>query len=128
MAITQRSFPTFSLTNKVDVTIRRKGKGEWIGGEWISSPDTLITVEANVQPAQYKDLQMLPESERTKEWIKLYSVSEMRTIKEGPGGWEADIVEWNGETYRVMRSRRYVMGVLDHFHVLAAKEPTSAKG
>jgi len=127
MAITQRTFPTFSLTNKVSVTVRRKGKGDWVDGEWITSPDTLVTIEANVQPVQFKEIMMMSESERTKEWIKLYSVDELRAGMEGPGGWEADIVVWEGLTYRVMKSRKYVMGVLDHYHAMAAREPVSAK-
>lgn len=128
MPITKRSYPTFQLTNSTEVGIRRKGKGEWVDGEWVESADVVITVEANVQPMQFREIMMMPESERTKEWIKIYSVAELRTSVEGPGGYEADFVDWDGFSYRVMKSKKYAMGVLDHYCTYAAREPRSAIG
>lgn len=126
MPITRRSFPTFQLTQSTAIRILRKGKGEYIAGIWQSSPETEVVLEANVQPMQFKEIMLLPESERTKEWIKIYSVEPLRTGNESNTGWEADIVEWDGEKYRVMKCRRYQMGVLDHYHSIAARETVSA--
>lgn len=129
MPITKRTKPGFILTNSTSVTVLRKGEGDYDDdGIWVTSTPVELIIEANVQPVQFRDIQMMPESERTKEWIKLYTTEELRTGNEGEDGWEADLVVWKNETYRVMRSRRYDMGVLDHVHVLAAKIPTSARG
>jgi hypothetical protein len=128
MPINNRSYPTFALTHSTEVGIRRKGEGSYVDGEWVESPETLITIEANVQPVQFREIMMMPESERTKEWIKIYSVSEIRTAVEGPGGWEADFVDWDGYSYRVMKSKKYVMGILDHYCAYAAREPRTAIG
>lgn len=123
------SIPTFQLTHKVPVNIRRRGgEGDYVGGVWVPATYTVVVVEANVQPLQFKELMLLTESERTKEWIKLYSAEQLRTGNEGVDGWEADVVEWEGNLYRVMKSRHYVMGILDHYHVMAAREPRSAQG
>jgi len=128
MPITRRSFPTFSLTNTTSVTLVRKSKGEYVDGNWVEGVETEVPIEANVQPVQFKELMQFPESDRTKEWIKLYSVEQIRTANEAPDGWEADEVVWDGYRYKVMKSRHYVMGVLDHYHALAAREPVSAGG
>ena len=127
MPITKRSFPTFALTHSTPITVLRKViKGEWINGKWVEAESSEVIIEANVQPVQFKELMMMPESERTKEWIKIYSVSELRTANERENGWDADEVIWDGYTYRVMKSRHYVMGVLDHYHAMAAREVVSA--
>lgn len=129
MAIPSRTRPTFTLTHSLSLEVRRKGMGYYDNdGFWVTSPDTVIAVEANVQPMSDTDLMLLPESERTKEWIKIYSAEQVREAKEGPSGWEADFVVWEGDVYRVMKSRHYVMGILDHWRAMAAREPLSAQG
>lgn len=126
MAITRRSYPKFTLTHFLEVTIRRGSAGELIKGRWQKGQTTDVVIEANVQPFQYKDIIQLTEADRTKEWIKIYSKDEIRTAKEGDSGWDADIVLYDGFEYKVMRVRRYSMGVLDHYHAMAARTPISA--
>lgn len=126
MAITNRTSPQFQLTHSTEVTIKRFPPGEMVKGKWVKGEPININVEANVQPFQYKDLMMLPESDRTREWIKLYSKDEIRTAKEGADGWDADIILWEGYEYKVMKSHKYVMGVLDHTKAVAARIPISA--
>lgn len=69
----------------------------------------------------------MPESERTVEWIKVYTTGQVYTAEESSElGRPADIVIWNDKRYRVMKARRYQMGVLDHQQLLCAREPLSA--
>lgn len=127
--MTVRTKPRFLMTGKVQLEVRRKGKGYYDDdGFWVDSPETAIFVEANVQPLNDRDLMLMPESERTKEWIKIYSASEIRQAKEGPSGYEADFVVWEGELFRVMRAKNYKMGPQDHWKAQAARVPLSAKG
>lgn len=130
MAITRRTKPQFLLTNHTPVEVVRNSpiKGEYVDGEWVEGPKITFTIEANVQPMSNWDLLQMPESERTKEWIKIYSAEEIRKAVEGPGGHEADHILWDGEVYRVMKLKSYKMGVLDHWHGMAARVPTSAQG
>ena len=119
----RRTTPKFRLVGKVPITIKRTGEGFWEGGRWKEGVAETIEIEANVQPATMQTLLTLPESERTKQAIRVFSVEEIRTAREGENGWQADIVEWNNDTYRVMKVENYVMGVLDHFHAVAVREP-----
>lgn len=126
MAITKRTRPPFMLTQSTMVKITRRDLGYFNMGRWVEGTPYEIEVDANVQPMQYKDLMQLDESDRTKEWIKLFSREEVRTAREGDCGWEADVIEWEGDKYKVMKSRHFVMGVLDHYAVMAARIPISA--
>lgn len=119
----RRTTPKFRLVGKVPITIQRMGEGGWEGGRWKEGVAEPIEIEAHVQPANMQTLLLLPESERTKQAIRVFSVEEIRTAREGDGGWQADIIEWNNDTYRVMKVESYVMGVLDHFHAVAVREP-----
>ena len=115
--------PGFLLTGKTTLTIKRQGAGSYVNGRWTDGTTVTPapTITANVQPANTRDLLLLPESERTKEWVKLYTSDLIRTMNEGTGGWAADEFTWNGYVYRVMRVKRYQMGVLDHYMALAAR-------
>lgn len=129
MPITRRTTPKFRLVQSTQVEIIRKTKGAYDSdGVWQEGVPTTVTVEANVQPMKYTDLMLLPESDRTKEWITLYSVDEIRTAYESDDGWDADEVLWEGKTFKVMKCHRYQMGVLDHYAAHAAREPVSARG
>lgn len=119
--------PLFTLTKKVPVTILRRGKDKIVMGRPVKGEMEEVEVEANVQPLNFRDLRLMPESERTREWLKLYSAEEMRTAFEGTDGWEADEFDWDGKRFRVMKAHNYKMGVLDHYVAHAARVAVSAK-
>lgn len=122
------SLPQFTLTRKLPVTVYRKGKDTVVKGRPVPAVETSFIVEANVQPFNYRDLMVLPESDRTKEWIKVYvATSEiLRTARQGSDGYDADEVLWNGERFKVMRLQSYKMGVLDHVKAVCARVEISA--
>jgi hypothetical protein len=125
MPINKRTYPSFSLIQTTSITLKRS-QGSYVNGKWIDGIATSTTIEANVQPTPAKELALLPEADRTKEWITVYSVSEMRTAKEGSGGWTADLIVWKGNNYKVMKSQHWEMGTLDHYKAMASREPISA--
>lgn len=122
------SLPSFTLTRKLPVTVYRKGKDTIVKGRPVPAVETSFIVEGNVQPAVSKDLQIIPEADRTKEWIKIYvAVSGiLRTARQGSDGYEADEIEWEGDRYKVMRLQSWRMGVLDHVRALCARVEISA--
>ena len=127
----KRSLPRFNLTGSVELTfLRPDGKGRYVDGEYVKSSTLRQTIlKANVQPLKYTDLMILPEADRTSEWIKIYhSFDEpfhLRTMQEGSH--EADIVIWEDKYFKVMKAKHYRMGILDHVCVYAAREPLSAE-
>lgn len=122
----RRTVPPFFLTRHVFIDVIRIGEGRYENYRWVEGEEEVLNIKANVQPAKFKDLQMLPESERTKEYIKVFTVDPLRTIKEGKDGHGADIILWNGNRYRVVQVKNYEMGVLDHYKAICAREPISA--
>lgn len=119
--------PRFQYIGKTDVTLLRRGKDEIVMGRPVKGLLEEVEIVANVQPLGYQDLRMMAESDRTKEWLKLYSASEMRTAFEGANGWEADEFIWEGKRFKIMKAHNYKMGILDHYVAHAARTIVSAK-
>jgi len=118
--------PQFLLTKKLPFIIIRKTQGsrnEW--GEAVPGIETEVVVEGNLQPMGSKEILQLPESERTKEWYKFYTSQEIRTLKEGFGGWQADEIIIDGSRFRFMKVKKYSMGILDHYRGDCARVPST---
>lgn len=79
-----------------------------------------ITIDAVVRPSLGKDLQRLPESQRTSEIIKIYSKEKLLTSNEALSR-TADCVEYRGCTYQVQNVEDHTMTRLNHYKSLAAK-------
>lgn len=123
----RKSRPTFQLTNCVDITLRRfvmaMVKGRPMVEEILPRP----VIEGNVQPVKWQEIMQMPEADRTSEWIKIYTNDHVVTAEESlETGNPADVVEWEGHTYKVMKEKHYKMGILDHRVVYCAREPLSA--
>lgn len=116
--------PSFILTKKLPITILRKTEGEWIKGRWVEGRTEEIEIEANVQQMRGHELVVLPEADRTKDSIKVYSVERLRTVEEVKQE-EADIVVWEGKHYRAVKTMTYKMGVLNHTKTVCVRYPTT---
>lgn len=130
MPITKRTKPLFRLTNSTTVTIKRPGEITYVNGRKVVGEPTEHEIEANIQPLKFREVLLLPEADRTKEWIKGYCTLEqnIRAMKEGENAYESDVVVWGDYEYKVMKVLRYEMGVLDHICFHAARLPISAGG
>ncbi len=113
--------PSFLLTKTIPIVVNRKTQGGYIDGDWVEGIDNPITIQVNIQPAKDSEILLMPEAQRTREWYKLYSADEIRTLKEGTNGWPADEFVFNGDKYRVMKTSKWSMGILDHFKAFAAR-------
>ena len=122
--ISASTSPKFALTGKVQITIERFTKGEWVKGRWVDGEKEYLDIEANVQPLKGHELSVLKESDRTKDSIKVYSAERLRTVEE-VDELQADLVVWEGNTYRAMKTLTYQMGVLNHTKTLCVRLPTT---
>lgn len=120
--------PTFLLTKKVPVILKRRVQGSYVDGDWIEGTTSDVTIDANVQPVKPHELMQFPESERSKEWLKIYSADEIRSQVEGVGGWDADEFQWESMedgklyTFKVMKVYRFRMSILDHWKGWAVRK------
>ena len=119
--------PKFLLTKKIPLTIIRSTQGSYVNGEWVEGTETQVPLEVNIQPFKDQDLLLLPEADRSREWYKIYCADEIRMDKQGTSGWSADEFVYEGNRYKVMKSKKWSMGVLDHFEVAAARLEISAE-
>lgn len=121
------STPKFQLTKKLPVTLKRRTQGSYVDGDWVEGSTSDVVIQANVQPLKPHELLQLPESERSREWLKIYSADEIRAQVEGTGGWDSDEFQWESiedgklYTFKVMKVYRFKMSILDHWKGWAAR-------
>lgn len=106
--------PQFLLTHKIPIEITRRSLGDWVDGDWVEGSTTTFTAMVNIQPLKPYEILMLPESERTRSWWKVYSADVLRTAKEGSH--DADEFVWKGDRYKIMKVDDWTsgMGILEH--------------
>jgi len=113
---------TFSLIKFSDVEVTRRSVGEYVDGDWIEGTTETFIAQLKVQPVKPFELMQLPESERSREWLKVYcNTHNLRSQVEGAGGWDADEFPWpsvvDGKDYvfKVMKTYRFKDSAIDHW-------------
>lgn len=92
------------------VTIQRKNAGSRVNGRWVDGADLPpLVIVASLQPVSGQDLMHLPEGQRTKTVIKLYTNTVLYTVREAVSK-VADIIVWEGKEYEVSRVWPYRIG------------------
>lgn len=117
-----RTIPQFLLTHKIPIVVLRQGEGAWVDGYWVNGTETYLDIEANVQPMRGHELLTLPESDRTKESIKVYCVETLKTVEE-VGQTKADVIVWDNKRFQAIKTMTYKMGVLDHTKTICYRLP-----
>jgi len=69
-------------------------------GHWNSGSSSELTFDGHVQPAGHRERLQLPENERHKEAIAVYTVEPLKSGNVSTGE-EADVIHWSGKDYRV---------------------------
>lgn len=82
--------------------------GEWVDGEWVEAKKKCVKIYANIQPSFGSYLtRLLPESEREKEGIVIFSNDWLYTARSGENPLEADIICYRGAEWEVLASRPF---------------------
>lgn len=103
---------SFSLVNKTPVTIQRHALGSYVDGNWVEGVEEDVVINANVHPFSDYQVMLLPEADRTKSWMWLFTSDLVRQKKEGQ--WGADRFLWQGDLYEILAVSTYSMSVRDH--------------
>ena len=119
--------PQFLLTKKIPLTIYRTPQGSYVDGEWVEGTEVEVSREVNIQPFRDEDLLLLAESDRSREWYKLYCAEDLIAAKPGVNGTVSDEFMYKGDRYKVMKVKEYSMGILNHFRAMAARMEVSAQ-
>lgn len=105
---------SFSLVNKVPITVYRHSEGSRVDGHWVEGTESEVVIYGNVHPFSDYQVMLQPEADRTKSWMWLFTTDVVRQKKEGVGGFGADRFEWEGDLYEIMAVSTYSMKIRDH--------------
>ncbi len=84
-----------------NITLRRFAQGTYEDGYYTEDAAPVDSaLRAVVQPMGYKERMALPEGDRSKQWIKLWTVVELKAL-DADAGTRADRVIIDGKTYEV---------------------------
>ena len=87
------------------VTRQVDDSGKWVDGEWVKADREIINIYANIL-LSYQS-KMLPEGEREKEAIAIFSNHHLYTARTGEVPLEADLVFYRGAYWKVVVSKPY---------------------
>lgn len=86
--------------NGTTLTFKRKAKGSYVRGLWVDGDEEEVSIFASVQPLGGKDLMRIPEGDRTRKRLKLYSADEA-LISLRVDLIESDVIPYDGSSYQV---------------------------
>jgi len=119
----------FNLIKFTNVQVTRRNAGEFVDGDWVEGTTETFTAGLKVQPVKPFELQQFPESDRSKEWLKVYcNTHNLRSQVEGTGGFDADSFQWDSiidgvpYTFKIMKTYRFKDSCIDHWKGWAARE------
>lgn len=97
--------------------VTRRSPSTYTNGRLDAPVNTLLSIDASVQPAMGRDLQRLPEGNRTMEVRAIYTTAELFT--QGPNQ-DPDIIAIEGYAYEVQTVEQFGM-VGNYYKALALK-------
>lgn len=109
------------------VTLLRTQVGQWLLGRYESGSRDETPLEASVQKLTPNDLLQLPEGRRTRENIRVYTPTKLRTSDEN-AGIPADLVRWRNKLYEVHSVEDWNHTDLPHFLCFASKFDGEGEG
>lgn len=105
-------------------TITRNGPSEYKGGFYVPGIQQTITMEGSLQPTNARELKMPEEGNRLKQYWKFYSDQPLLT-NDTKSLANSDIVQIDGDTYKVMSSEKW-QGIgfdLPYYKAILYREP-----
>ncbi len=119
----------FQMIKFTNVDVTRRNQGSYQQGDWVEGGTEVFTAGLKVQPVKPFELMQFPESERSREWLKVYcNTHNLRSQIEGDDGWDADEFEWNSivdgvdYTFKIMKTYRFKDSAIDHWKGWAARK------
>jgi hypothetical protein len=110
---------------KEPINVYRKSSGQYVNGRWREGVETLLVHKhTSVQPVSAADLQMIPEGESLDGAIRVFDIEELFS-QNIDGGVEADVIEYYGRRYKVVRVDPWRNQIMDYYEALAVLERQS---
>lgn len=115
--------PPLFLVGRTTLDVTRTQASTYVNGRPVPGTSEVVQVVCNVQPVlKSSDTLMLPEADRSKACLKVYTNGgALKSLREGGNGLSADRFYWDGDLYEVMKVISYKMGTLDHFKAVCMR-------
>lgn len=84
-------------------TLRTYPAGSYVEGEWTQGTATETPIWATMQAPSARDLESLPEGQRTEGLVTVWSRSQLPTADESARKRPAEVINAAGEAYRIVR-------------------------
>ena len=104
------------------VVIRPTTEGAYVLGKFVPSKSTNLKIKATIEPMNAQTLLLLPEGERVKESIRIYTDVELFTV-DSLKTKRADVVCYRGREYEVQMVKHWTT-LIPHFAVVAVLKNT----
>jgi hypothetical protein len=100
-------------------TVTRTGAGSYSGGILSAGSTSSFSIVASVQPLSGRDLQVLPEGQRTDETRVLYTTTQLltRTATQAP-----DSISIDGSTYEVFKVEDWTYIGVTHYRAYVSRK------
>lgn len=108
------------LTGEYVVT--RSTKGTYVKGRYVPGPTQEITVAGSLQPTNARELKLVEEGNRLRQYWKFYT-DEPIVVIDTKSLADSDRVTVNGESYRAMALTTWAGTNLDYFVTVLWREP-----
>lgn len=106
------------FSGQFDIT--RATTGDHVKGVWVPGSTSVVPTELHWQPLSGKDLLNLPENQRSKKAIRIFSeelIQGMDELSRTP----ADIVSIGSTNYEIQNVKFYDVGVCDHYEAVGVE-------
>lgn len=114
------TIPTPSEQFNSGISVKRYPAAAMAKGRYQAVTPTTFTIVASIQPMGGDEILMLPEGDREKEVLSLFTETELR-VADQDNKTESDRVAWEGSDYEVIKVRPWKMGALDHYECVIAR-------
>lgn len=101
--------------------------GQYVNGIWTQVEGDPFPVKGNEQPLPGYEIQMLPDSFRSKDLRKFFSLTFLNSLEDGQNI-RPDKVIIEGVRFEVHKRKRYQMGPRNHYEYVLVREEQSAGG
>jgi hypothetical protein len=102
------------------IMVKRYSGGEYVNGKWCIGDFDQFEISANVQPFPDEQVLQLPEGERNKEHIRVFSEHKLNSVTEGDNPIAADRLCWDGKEFEVQKVQFWNQ-IITHYEIVAVR-------
>lgn len=106
---------------------RFESAGTFIKGAYTKGESIIRNIKVNVQPVKPTEMLLLPEAQRTRETIKIFSTDALRPVEQTESK-SADRITYNNVVYEVVSTKDWSLSALPHYVSLVQRINTNEAG